>query len=287
MVKKLIILLVALGISVAVVVFGLLGAILPWFATRSDQPVTTVDDLGPTMTVISNFPTLTASIGNPANPAPTTTPVAELLNQTPICFTPEELLPFAFTPQADRLMVRASSGVQIFDLESGAQDAFIHSSQNVITAALAPDGNILAWALQDGSIQLVRLSDQKVPANLTGHPDPVYDLQFSPTGDRLFSASHDGLFRVWDLDGKLLESIEVGGEVLGIGLSWDGSKLATIPSDGPVSLWDLAGNTKITEIGGSGGYDTSDAHFSPDEQYLVADLATGIFLWRIPDASLV
>ena len=72
-----------------------------------------------------------------------------------------------------------------------------------------------------------------------------------------------------------------------MGLSMDGTKLATIPFDGPVSLWDLAGNTKIAEFAGSGGYDTSDAHFSPDGQYLAADLATGIYLWRVSDSSLV
>ena len=72
-----------------------------------------------------------------------------------------------------------------------------------------------------------------------------------------------------------------------MGLSWDGSKLATIPSDGPLVLWDLAGNAKIAEFEGSGGYDTSDAHFSPDGQYLAADLVTGIFLWRTSDASLI
>ena len=206
---------------------------------------------------------------------------------TSICFTPEEILPFAFTPEGTKLMVRASSGVQIFDLKTGEQKTFIHSPQSVVTAALSLDGRTLAWSLQDNTIQLIRLSDQEVLATLIEHPDPVFDLRFSPTGDRLFSASHDGLVRIWDLSGKRLASIETGGEVLGIGLSWDGSKLATIPFDGPVQLWDLTENRKIAEFMGSGGYDTSDAHFSPDGQYLAADLATGLFLWRVSDAELL
>ncbi len=34
-----------------------------------------------------------------------------------------------------------------------------------------------------------------------------------------------------------------------------------------------------------GGYDTSDAVFSPDGRYLAADLASGLFLWSLPDGK--
>jgi len=50
----------------------------------------------------------------------------------------------------------------------------------VYAAAVAPDGQTLAWSLEDGSIQLIRVSDQQRVATLTGHPDYVYDLRFSP-----------------------------------------------------------------------------------------------------------
>jgi hypothetical protein len=246
-----------------------------------------VDTPRPAQAAISTLPAASEPTKKTGNAPSSPTPLTEQLSPAPICFTPEEMLPFAFTPEAAGLMVRTSSGVQMFDLKAGAQDAFIHASQNVITAALSPDGQILAWSLQDGTIQLIRLSDKKILADLSGHPDPVYDLQFSPAQDRLFSASHDGLVRIWDLDGEQLASIDASGEVLGFGLSGDGSMLVTIPSDGPLLLWDLAGYTKIGEFGGSGGYDTSDAHFSPDGQYLAADLVSGIFLWRVSDASLV
>ncbi len=165
--------------------------------------------------------------------------------------------------------------------------SFVKSSQNLTAAALSPDGKTLAWALQDGTIQLIALPAQTILADLIGHADPVYDLLFSPAGDRLFSASHDSLVRIWDLDGNLLAKIDAGSEVLGMGISQDGSRLATIPFDGPVSLWDLSNNGKVMELAGSGGYDTSDAHFSPDSQYLAADLATGIYMWRLMDGLLV
>jgi WD40 repeat protein len=77
------------------------------------------------------------------------------------------------------------------------------------------------------------------------------------------------------------------GQVLGIGISPDGSTLATVPSDGPVTLWDMQTLEKVKELGGYGGYDTSDAYFSPDGQFLAADLASGLYLWRIADAQAI
>jgi WD40 repeat protein len=74
--------------------------------------------------------------------------------------------------------------------------------------------------------------------------------------------------------------------VLGIGVSPDGSLLATVPFDGPVALWDLDTLEKIKDLGGTGGYDTSNPEFSPDGQYVAADLATGLYLWRISDGEL-
>lgn len=72
---------------------------------------------------------------------------------------------------------------------------------------------------------------------------------------------------------------------MGMGVSPDGKMLATIPSDGPVKLWKIDDFKLIKELGGSGGYDTSDVAFSTDGQFVAADLATGLFLWRISDGT--
>jgi WD40 repeat protein len=206
---------------------------------------------------------------------------------TPTCFQPLDILPVAFMPDGPNLIVRSEAGIQIIDLDAPSESDFIQSAGPIFAAAISPDGQTLAWSLQDGSIQLVRISDQRVIANLVGHSDPVYDLLFSPTGERIYSASHDSIVRVWGLDGTLLESVAPGVEVLGLGLSPDSSMLATIPSDGAVRVWDVAEGRKVRELGGTGGYDTSDAHFSSDGRYLAADLATGLFLWRISDGELL
>ena len=215
-------------------------------------------------------------------------PVRQEEERTPVCFSPRELLPFVFTPDSAGLMVRELNGVQLIDLQSGQEQAFFSSPKSIFSAALSPNGETLAWSLEGGPVQLVLVSNQRILHTLEGHTDTVYDLQFSPGGEFLFSASHDGWVRVWNVKkGTLLPSIQAGGEVLGIGVSPDGKTLATIPGDGPVQLWSLAEDKVIKNLGGTGGYDTSDAHFSPDGRYLATDLATGIFMWRISDGQLI
>ncbi len=283
MVKRLIILFMAILVVVIIAVALRLAANVTWPNWAPNQ----FDQILATPNQVQETPATPTIPGLMATGLPITSPTQRPVSQGPVCFEIVELPPIAFSPDGESLLVRTSSGVQVFDIASGKLQAYIKSSQSLMSAALSPDGKRLAWGFQDGTIQLVDLSTQQILANLSGHPDAAYDLEFSPDGDRLYSASHDGLVRVWDMQGEQLPAIQVGYEVLGFGLSADGSKLATIPFDGPVSLWELAGNTKVMELASTGGYDTSEAYFSPDGEYLAADLATGIYMWRLADGSLV
>lgn len=286
MFKKLLILLIVILILAALVILGILGAILPWSTTRSDQSTTSVEASDATQSAISILPTLPVPTGTPAIPTPSQTPVSGLSDQPPICFTPADLHAFAFMPHSNSILVRGNGKVQIYNLDTLKEARLLTASKNIVTAALSPDGDILAWSLDDNTIQLVRISDQKVLLTLSGHTDMVTKLRFSPDGNLLVSASHDHSVKVWNLQGEELRTIQAG-DALGIGISPDGSMLATVPFDGPVMLWDPDTGKKIKDLGGYGGYDTSDAEFSLDEQYLVVDLASGIYMWRISDGSLV
>jgi WD40 repeat protein len=224
-------------------------------------------------------------------PQPTTPSPTPMLQETPtptgpVCFpTTGEIIPFAFTPDSQSILNRQTVGVQIFDLQSLKESEFIQSPKPIISAALSPDGETLVWSLDDNTIQLVSMSDHKVLHTLSGHSDMVTKLRFTPDGKELVSASHDQSIRVWDMQGNELRSFLPPGQVVGIGISPDGKMLATVPFDGPVTLWDLETFEKIKEIGGTGGFDTSDAEFSADGQYLAADLASGLYLWRISDGQ--
>jgi WD40 repeat protein len=218
---------------------------------------------------------------------PTKTVLPPVSDQ-PVCFETYQD-PIAFMSGNSRLLVKANTGVQIYNLEKLKEESFLKASTNLSdgpVVALSIDGETLAWALTDNTIQLVRVSDGKALHRLVGHTDPITKLRFSPLDNRLFSAAHDGWVRVWDSSGKLVNAFQPGGgEVFGIGLSADGKILATIPSDGPLKLWDAKNLQALAELGGSGGYDTSDVAFSADGRYIAADLAAGLSVWDVKDKT--
>ena len=233
-------------------------------------------------------------------PAPVTSTHSEYqsdsdtLTPEPMCFV-TGFSPIAFMPDGDRILVRAENGVQIFNLQTMEEEEFLVAPTNLNypAVALSPDGKVLAWALEDFSIQLIRISDKKLLHTLTGHTDIVGKLIFSPNSDRLFSSSHDTWVRIWDMQGNLVHAFQPTGalgypnEVLGIGISPDGSLLATIPFDGPVKLWNLENYELERELGAYGGYDTSDISYSPNGQLVASDTANGLFLWRASDGTVL
>jgi WD40 repeat protein len=193
-------------------------------------------------------------------------------------------------PDNIRMLFRTDSGVQVINLQTMKQEMYLEAPGKLTPAiTLSPNGEILAWALEDNTIQLIRMTDQKLLHTLIGHTDRITRLKFSPKGDKLFSSSQDTWVRLWDSNGNQVQAFQPTGAdnnlsaVLGMGISPDGTMLATIPSDGPVKLWNTADYKLERDLGGSGGYDTSDVAFSTDGQMIAADLAAGLFLWRITD----
>jgi len=200
------------------------------------------------------------------------------------------LEPVAFMPDNQRILVRGESGVQVFDLAAMQEELFLESLTKPIrpNVALARNGETLAWALEDNAIQLIRVEDNSIIYTANIHSGPVTKLKFSPDGSSLLSASHDGWVKELNGDGEIVNEFQPGGgEILGLGLSADGTLFATLPFDGPVMVWNRDSYQMAAELGGTGGFNTSDVAFSTNGKYIAADLATGLSIWDIADQSLL
>ena len=216
------------------------------------------------------------------------------VTESPPCSIPY-FEPVALFPDGNRLLVKDQQKIFIVDVNTWKQGG---SFENPIppnsVVALSPDGSLLAFTnQQDNTIELIDMTDGSTVNTLLGHTGLITDLKFAPNSDKLLTSSHDTWVRVWDRQGNPVSSFQPTGaddfpsEVLGMAISSDGTMLATIPFTGPVKIWNTETYVEIAVMGGGGGYDTSDVAFSADGKYLVSDLATGLWLWRVSDGSLV
>jgi WD40 repeat protein len=245
----------------------------------------------PAATETAELQTATPQISYPSEtPEPTHTALPAVPEIVPKCFTTTEGNPVAFMPDGTKILISERSKVRIFNLETMEEDSFLPTPEAVGPMALSPDGELLAWAREDYTIQLIRIADGKLLNTLEGHTGPAIKLRFSPSGDRLFSvAAMDTWVRIWDRNGKPLDSFEptwadnLPNEIQGIGISPDGTMLGSVPFDGPAKVWNLAGKKELVNLGVSGGDVTSDIAFSPDGQFVAADLIGQLSLWRTSD----
>ena len=244
----------------------------------------------PEATETADIHTATPQTGRAsATPAPTHTDLPSVSAVGPEWFTTTDGSPVAFMPDSTRILIWELSRVRIFNLETMEEESFLETPQASGPMALSPDGELLAWAREDSTIQLTRIADGKLLNSLEGHTGLVTKLRFSPRGERLFSASIDTWVRIWDRNGEPLDAFQPTGadnlpnEIQGIGISPDGTLLGSVPFDGPARVWNLADKKEMVNLEVSGGDITSDIAFSPDGQFVAADPIGQLSLWRTSD----
>ncbi|MGC9502989.1 toll/interleukin-1 receptor domain-containing protein [Baaleninema sp.] len=103
----------------------------------------------------------------------------------------------------------------------------------------------------------------------TGHRDKIWDVDFSPDGNLIVTASSDNTAIIWDLEGKPLRRLRAHTNwVRSVSFSPDGKALVTGSDDNTVKLWNVSGVLLKTFV----GHDASvrSVVFSPDGNTIVS-----------------
>ncbi|NEN96594.1 MAG: hypothetical protein F6K50_13950 [Moorea sp. SIO3I7] len=114
---------------------------------------------------------------------------------------------------------------------------------------------------------------------LEGYDSWVNSLTFSSDGEILATGSADGTVKLWNRDGKLLNTLQGHTDIVNsVSFSPDGRILATGSADGTVKLWHRDGKLLKTFEGDEAG--VTSIGFSPDGELIVISSSDGIVrLW--------
>jgi WD40 repeat protein len=119
-----------------------------------------------------------------------------------------------------------------------------------MSVAWSPDGRLLAsggggrdrgelfvWDVSNHNA----CSSGELVQTLKGHPDSVFAVAWSPTGDVLVSGGSDGTIRWWNVETAECLRICQGHEsgVWSLRVSPDGRWLASCGNDNTIRVWDL------------------------------------------------
>ena len=199
----------------------------------------------------------------------------------------------AYRPDGKAQAAAGYNEVLLIDPGKGVLTGKLRGQNGSVTAlAYSRDGRLLAVASGvsgvAGAIRLYAIGTNGKPTPqpthlLTGHPDLIQDLAFSPDGKTLASCGYDKLIKLWDVSsGKVIRTLrEHSDSVYAVGFSPDGKLLASAAADRAVKLWDASTGRLLYTLGEPTDWVYAVA-WSPDGRHLAAAGADrSIRVWEV------
>jgi len=169
--------------------------------------------------------------------------------------------------------------------------SFVHDIKLANAFATTHDGQTMAIAGRDGSIELLDIATAATKRVLIGHTRQVRSMAFTPDGKTLASGSIDKTLRLWDAaSGELKRTIEESDELSLVASSPTGKLIASSThNSGAVKLWDaetgvlvktlqlrLRSNTTSLVFSGDGATLLTHSNIGPPANEVAEwDVATG------------
>lgn len=122
---------------------------------------------------------------------------------------------------------------------------FSGHTASVNALAWSPDGQLIASASDDASVQIFRVSNGQRTISYTGHAGEVVAVDWSPGGQRIASGGQDATVQIWQATSgaKILTYTGHASRVNAVSWSNDGQSIASGSDDASVQVWDAANSS--------------------------------------------
>jgi len=208
----------------------------------------------------------------------------------------------AFSPDGLILAISDNEKIYLFNAYTRKLIRTLHPDKTgIVDIEFSPDGLWLVSGSRQGSevtgyrsaLELWYGSDYTPLGLLYGSLQGLSSMTFSPSGERLFVANaspvyHESFIDFWDTDGWVQTGLLETGTVLGIGVSVDGSLLASTPDRYAIRVWDLEDSIWLYTIYTSFTGAVNKITFSPTQLNLAAgQYDGGIRIWEMESGELI
>ena len=153
----------------------------------------------------------------------------------------------AFTPDGNRLISAGGragmfGSIAAWEVDSGRRVFEVRGhADGILSAALSPDGRLLATASYDRLVKLWEVATGREVRTLKEHTDAVHAVAFSPDGNRLATVSADRTLKLWDVaSGEKRASVgDATAELYAVAFSADGGTIYAAGVDRSIRSWNL------------------------------------------------
>ena len=150
-------------------------------------------------------------------------------------------------------------------------------SNNLLSVAMSPDGEHMAWGNTDGTVVLWNYREGKDRWVKKLHNSKVLSMAFSPDGKSLASGAQNGQILLWDASTGEAKELSTTIPVESLSFNRDGQLLA-VGGGNQVFLWDTSVPQRIDTYQQGAGINSID--WSPEEDVLAIGGEDGsVSLW--------
>lgn len=191
-----------------------------------------------------------------------------------------------FSPDGLFAITADHQTIALWDTISGANITFMSAPNEVMSAALSPNGNYALLGLEDYTAVLFDVKRGGIQRTFH-HTDRVRSVALSADGSLAITGSEDYTARLWDINnGHLIFSWPHEGEVVTVAISPDGNKAFSVAKYDKAVVWNTESGKAIGELplqktAIRRGQAFTTARFSSDGKLLLTGNATRLVqLWE-------